>query len=121
VKALLVAVLLTVQPHGALAATALDDDARQTAYLLGIKCYIANGVATSDARYNADGSHSDQFQANAKKSYDFIWYMGRQIGKSDALIQEDIDSYQTMMPGAFLRDDAIFQRVRYECHRVGLM
>jgi hypothetical protein len=122
--AISLAFLSAVPAQGARAAqqaTAATADAKETAYMLGIKCYIANGVATGDTRYNADGSQTDQFRASAKKSYDFIWYMGRQIGKSDALIQEDIDSYQAMMPGAFLRDDATFQRVRYECHRIGLM
>lgn len=114
------ALAVATSPNAATAQT-MTGDQQQTAYLLGVKCYVANGVAATDMRYNANGSRSDTFRANAKKSYDFIWYMGRKIGKSEALIQEDIDSYGRMMPPAFLRNDSFFQRTRDECGQVGLM
>jgi hypothetical protein len=100
---------------------ALDAKGQKSAYLLGIKCYIANGVAQSDPRYNADGSQSAKMTAKAKQSYNVIYFMGRALGTSDALIVEDIESYSRLMPPAFLRDDAFFQRTRAECIKLGFM
>jgi hypothetical protein len=103
------------------ASPALDAKGQKSAYLLGIKCYIANGVAVSDPRYNADGSQSAKLKAKAKQSYNVIYFMGRALGTSDALIAEDIESYSRLMPPAFFRDDAFFQRTRGECVKLGLM
>lgn len=94
---------------------------KKNIYMFGIKCYVANGVSATDRRYNADRSRSAAFRAMAEKSYAIIWKMGPVIGKSNALINEDIESYQTMLRDAFLRDDPFFQRVRSECSRIGLM
>ena len=103
------------------APSAPDAKGQKSAYLLGIKCYIANSVAVSDPRYNADGSQSAKLKAKAKQSYNVIYFMGRALGTSDALIVEDIESYSRLMPPAFLRDDAFFQRTRGECVKLGLM
>jgi hypothetical protein len=103
------------------ASPALDAKGQKSAYLLGIKCYIANSVAVSDPRYNADGSQSAKMTAKAKQSYNVIYFMGRALGTSDALIAEDIESYSRLMPPAFFRDDAFFQRTRGECVKLGLM
>lgn len=94
---------------------------QKSTYMFGLRCYVANAVAASDERYNGDGSRSAQFKANGEKAFNVIWTMGRAIGNSDALIEEDIDSYQNLYRDTFLRDDAFFQRTRYECGRVGLM
>lgn len=94
---------------------------QKSAYLLGIKCYIANSVAVSDPRYNADGSQSAKLKAKAKQSYNVIYFMGRVLGNSDALITEDIESYSQLMPPVFLRDDAFFQRTQGECVKLVLM
>lgn len=90
-------------------------------YMFGLKCYVANAVSASDTRFNANGSRSVDFRTMGEKSYNVIWTMGRAIGNSDALIQEDIDSYQNLFRDTYLRDDKFFLRVRYECGRVGLM
>ena len=106
---------LSVPAHGA-----PDLKTQKNSYMFGIKCYVANGVAASDRRYIPDRS-GGEFRAKAQKSYEVIWAMGRAIGNSDALIQEDIDSYQNLLRDRYLHDDAYFQRTQYECGRVGLM
>jgi hypothetical protein len=98
-----------------------DPKTRKNLYLFGIKCYVANAVSITDQRYNRAGANSDTFRAMARKSYDIIWQLGPLIGKSEDLINEDIDSYQKLLSETYLRDDAFFQRVRYECGRIGLM
>jgi len=98
-----------------------NPETQKNLYMFGIKCYVANAASMTDQRYNRAGENSATFRAMGKKSYDIIWQLGPQIGKSDDLINEDIDSYQKLLSETYLRDDAFFQRVRYECGRIGLM
>jgi hypothetical protein len=96
-------------------------DVQKTTYMLGVKCYVANGVAVSDKRYNPDGSKTAAFRDKASRSYNVIYNVGSTVSYPKALIDEDVESFQRMMPAAFLKDDAYFQRTRAECIKVGLM
>ena len=117
---MLAGVLLVSLAVPATAQTA-DQDTLQTTYNLSFKCYVANQVASGDSRYNADGSHTDTFARGRDNAYRVIWQLGRALGRSDALIEEDFSSYERMYRARFGRDDAYFQRARSDCQRIGLM
>lgn len=119
IVAMLGAALLAL-PHAVLGQPVTAQTQKNT-YLFGLKCYVANAVASSDPRFNADGSKSDYYKGKAQKSYEVIFYMGHALGTSDDLIREDIESYERLWRATYLKNDAFFQQVTHECAKIGLM
>ncbi|WP_157081101.1 hypothetical protein [Novosphingobium naphthalenivorans] len=99
-------------------ALAQSTQLKERTYRYAIRCYVANAVASTDPRYGAKAEH---FRAMKQKSHDTALTLGRMLGKSDASMEEDFASNDTILRGAFQRDDSFFQKTRQDCAEIKLM
>ncbi|MDO9223609.1 MAG: hypothetical protein Q7U20_07845 [Caulobacter sp.] len=90
-------------------------------YGYAMKCYVANSLTANSFEKRGDAAKAQQYNANAKRSFDVAWKLGRALGLSDRTINADLDQTEanelpTMMLVAGRYRDAVAR-----CKALGLM
>lgn len=117
---LLVAFLVTT----ATAAHAQEDAvqrANRMAYDASMKCYIANGVARSDAQDNGKADLAASFDAKARQSFDTAVKLGGVLGYTGNHITQDFGLAETRELPKMVGDVAYFRAAASTCKALGLM
>lgn len=91
------------------------------AYNYALRCFAANTVTVSDARYNPNRQNDASLRQAARRAFDAAQVMGGRLGYSRDRIAADITRSGNVEGGQMLRDDAYFQRTRADCIRLGML
>jgi hypothetical protein len=97
------------------------DRGNRLAYDASIKCFIANGVARSDAINAGKQSLADSFDSKARASFDTALKLGGVLGYSGTHINEDLGLAQANELPKMVKDISYFRDAASTCKALGLM
>jgi len=103
------------------ASAQVSQPAALNAYNYALRCFAANTVTVSDARYNPNRQNDASLRQAAQRAYNAAQVMGGRLGYSGDRIAADITRSGNVEGDRMLRDDAYFQRTRADCIRLGML
>jgi hypothetical protein len=91
------------------------------AYEASMKCYVANGVARSDAQDKGKADLTALYEAKARQSFDIAVKLGGVLGYPGSHINEDFGLAETRELPKMVADVAYFRAAASTCKAMGLM
>lgn len=95
--------------------------ANRMAYDASMKCYIANGVARSDAQDQRKADLAQSYDAKARQSFDTAVKLGGILGYPNIHITQDFGLAETRELPKMVADVAYFRAAASACKAMGLM
>ena len=100
---------------------AADQTQSRSAYNVAITCYIANGNAMAMREGAGDQAKAKIYEAQAHKSYDLAFGLGKELAFPNDRIEQDIARAQSSELPLMVKDQSVFLKIVAECRYYNLM